>query len=269
MRTGARSSTGAPRGEPWIEKAQCSMEKAHRPPGRRRAAHRARRRESRETSAGAAPWRRGSPGDALGIGAVEKGVAPGDELGRGSEAAPDDESGGGAVETGAARRCRATRDSPQKARCGCLDLVCLCMYIYIYIYISPSGPTDQNRICNISSIYKSKRENRKQAQQKVQSGVPFAQNRSISFLPLRSNRNTPPPARLHQINAATAATQDSISIHAKGLIGIVVRRGVQLSGLRLGRPARSPVRILKNFFLGGCPVFVLLRARSILSRYIV
>jgi hypothetical protein len=199
MRTGARSSTGAPRGEPWIEKAQCSMEKAHRPPGRRRAAHRARRRESRETSAGAAPWRRGSPGDALGIGAVEKGVAPGDELGRGSEAAPDDESGGGAVETGAARRCRATRDSPQKARCGCLDLVCLCMYIYIYLH-----EAQQIKIAYvIYPLYinqKEKTENRPNRRSSRESPSPRTA-RLASFLydqtetrrrPLDSTRLTPP-----------------------------------------------------------------------------
>ena len=39
-------------------------------------------------------------------------------------------------------------------------------------------------------------------------------------------------------------TQDSISIHAKSLIGIDVRRGVILRGLRLGRPAPLEVRIL-------------------------
>jgi hypothetical protein len=103
---------------------------------------------------------------------LEKGVAPGEELGRGSEAALDDESGGGAVETG--RRGGAERRTTAHRRPVAVVLISyayVCMYVYIYI--SPSGPTDQNRICNISSRYKSKRENRKQAQQKVQSGVPF------------------------------------------------------------------------------------------------
>jgi hypothetical protein len=63
---------------------------------------------------------------------LEKGVAPGEELGRGSEAALDDESGGGAVETG--RRGGAERRTTAHRR----PVAVVCMYVYIYISIRPN-----------------------------------------------------------------------------------------------------------------------------------